>query len=53
MSNDQEKIKELETLIESILETLDYENGNRYNPHIKDEIEAYRNDMRDIIDNVN
>lgn len=51
MSNDQEKIKELETLIESILETLDYANGDTYDPHIKHQIRLYRNEMRSIIDN--
>lgn len=49
--NDQEKIKQLETLIESILVTLDYGNGSLYNPHMMDAIEEYRSEMRVIIDN--
>ena len=49
--NDQEKIKQLETLIESILFTLDYANGSLYNPDMNDAIEEYRSEMRVIIDN--
>jgi hypothetical protein len=48
--NDQEKIKQLETLIESILFTLDCANGSMYNPHMNDAIEEYKSEMRDIID---
>jgi hypothetical protein len=51
MSNDLQKIKELETLIESILETLDYAGGDTYNPQIKHQIQFYMNEMRGIIDN--
>jgi len=48
--NDQEKIKQLETLIESILETLEYAKGSLYNPHTNDAIEDYTKEMRNIID---
>ena len=49
--NDQEKIKELGTLIESILFSLAYANGSMYSPNMNDAIEEYKNEMRSIIDN--
>jgi hypothetical protein len=46
---DQEKIKELENLIESILVTLEWANGSTYNSHLKNKIEEYRNEMEKIL----
>jgi hypothetical protein len=48
--NDQQKIKELETLIESILLTLEYANGDTYNPQIVHQIQFYKSEVRYIID---
>ena len=48
--DDQEKISKLEDLIESILVTLESVNGSTYNPYISQEIQSYRNEMKDIID---
>lgn len=46
---DEEKIEELENLIEDILVTLEEANGSTYNSHLKNKIEEYRNEMEKIL----